>query len=288
MWILRRTHIEALLRRAEIHIVKTIVIADGWGPRTTGIMLVAVPPRLIEATVDLTDVTPVHHILRLQHLHAEEVEIRRHHIESVSDADNVRIGEIRIQHGIAVGAVALIAPALSVRPHNVRPHIGRNRLYVYIRELYVARMTHIKALRRQVAPHGRLRIGLLLLVPDGVVDGSQICSRYPTLVMQCDIREPDILYRMTGQTCDGTAHSARIADMDIAEMHAIDTAHMVDGNQFGDCVLIAVTAQSCARVSQLVAPAAIAQTDENGRFRALDGEVRHVHILQHTAIDDLQ
>ena len=288
MWILRRTHIEALLRRAEIHIIKSVVIAYGRRPRTAGIVLVAVPPRLIKSTVDLTDVTPVHHILRLQHLHAEEVEIRRHHIESVSDADNVRIGEIRIQHGIAVGAVALIAPALSVRPHNVRPHIGRNRLYVYIRELYVARMTHIKAFRRQVAPHRRLGISLFFLIPDGVVDGSQIRSRYPALVVQCVIREPDILYRMTGQTRDGTAHSARIADMDIAEMHAIDTAHMVDGNQFGDRVFIAVAAQSCTGVSQFITAAAITQTDEDGRFRALDGEVRHVHILQHTAIDDLQ
>ena len=70
MWILRRTHIEPLVWGAEIHIVETVVITDGRRPRTTGIMLVTVPARLIEATVDLTDVTPIDHILRLQHLHA--------------------------------------------------------------------------------------------------------------------------------------------------------------------------------------------------------------------------
>ena len=65
MWILRRTHIESLVWGAEIHIVETVVITDGRRPRPTGIMPVTIPARLIEATVDLTDIAPIDHILRL-------------------------------------------------------------------------------------------------------------------------------------------------------------------------------------------------------------------------------
>ena len=68
------------------------------------------------------------------------MEVGRHHIEFRAYADDVRIREIRIQHGVAIGAVAqiapafitLIAPALSVRPHKVRTHIGLSRLHIYI------------------------------------------------------------------------------------------------------------------------------------------------------------
>ena len=149
-------------------------------------------------------------------------------------------------------------------------------------------MTNIKTLRGQTTPHRRLGISLFFLIPDGVVDSCEVRSIHPTLVTECDIRKPDILYRMTGQTCDRTAHRTCIANLEIIKVNAIDCAHMVDGNEFGNRVFIAVTTQSRAGISQFVAASAITQTDENGRFRTLDGEVRHVHILHHAAIDNLQ
>jgi hypothetical protein len=65
MGILSRTHIQPFLRRAEEHIEEPIVIADSWCPRTTSIVLVLVPPRLVETMIYLTHIAPIDHIIRL-------------------------------------------------------------------------------------------------------------------------------------------------------------------------------------------------------------------------------
>ena len=58
----------------------------------------------------LTDVSPVDHVVRLQHLHSHEVEIGGHHVELFAYTDDIRIGKVGIQHGVCVGTVAQIAP----------------------------------------------------------------------------------------------------------------------------------------------------------------------------------
>ena len=106
----RLAHIQALVGCAEIDIKLAIVITDGRSPRATSIMLVGVPSRLVETAVDLTDVSPVEHIVRLQHLHAQEMEVRSHHIVFVTHPYHVGVGKISIEHRVDVGAVALITP----------------------------------------------------------------------------------------------------------------------------------------------------------------------------------
>ena len=65
MGILSGTHIQTFIRCAEEHKEASIVIADSWCPRTTSIVLVLVPPRLIETMIYLTHIAPIDHIIRL-------------------------------------------------------------------------------------------------------------------------------------------------------------------------------------------------------------------------------
>ena len=118
------SHIKAFLWGTEENVVEPIVVADGWCPRSAGIVLVAVPARLIETAIDLTDIAPVHHIVAFQHLHTDEMEVGSHHIVLFAHADDVWIGEIGIEYGVQVGAVALVSPALGVCLHEVRTGIG--------------------------------------------------------------------------------------------------------------------------------------------------------------------
>ena len=50
----------------------------------------------------------------------------------------------------------------------------------------------------------------------------------------------------------------------MVKAYAVDGAHMIDRNQFGDGVFVAVTAQSRALASHLIATAAVTQADEDG------------------------
>jgi hypothetical protein len=59
---------------------------------------------------DLSDDPPVHQVARVKDLDADEVEVRGHEIEIVPDADDVGIGVVRVQDGVSVGAIALVAP----------------------------------------------------------------------------------------------------------------------------------------------------------------------------------
>ena len=114
---------------------------------------------------------PVDHVFRLQHLHAKEMEIGGYHIVFFTYADNVGVGEVSIEHRVPIGAVALVAPSLGIAAHKVRTGIGFLCVDLDVVEVYIASMSQIEALGRQVAPHGGLWVGLLLLVGDGIVDG---------------------------------------------------------------------------------------------------------------------
>ena len=281
------SHIKAFLRSAEEDVVESIVVADGWCPRAAGIVLVAVPARLIETTIDLTDITPVHHIVAFQHLHADEMEVGSHHIVLLAHADDIGIGEVGIEYGVQVGAVALVSPALGVCLYEVRTGIRLIREYLDVRELYVTGVSHEETLGRQVAPHGGFRIGFLFLISDGIGNFRQFAGLHAAFVMEGDVGEEHVAHGMARQTCDGTARWSCMVDLKMMKPYAVDGAHMIDGNQFGNGVFIAFAAQRCSFVSQLIASSAIAQTDEDGRLCTLNGEIGDVDILHRAAIDDL-
>ena len=83
-------------------------------------MTVLVPPGFVEATINLTDVSPIDHIIALEHLHTDEMEIGSHHIIFLSHADDVGVGEVGIQHGVYICAVTLIAPGELTTGYNCR------------------------------------------------------------------------------------------------------------------------------------------------------------------------
>ena len=69
-----------------------------------------VPAGEVEAAVYLGGVAPVDAVEAFKDLHAEEVEVAGYHVVAVVDADNVGVGEIGAEDGVAVRAVALVAP----------------------------------------------------------------------------------------------------------------------------------------------------------------------------------
>ena len=69
---------------------------------------------------------------------------------------------------------------------------------------------------------------------------------------------------MVRQARDGTTCRPCVADLDMVKAYAVDGAHMIDGNQFGDGVFVAVAAQSRALASHLIATTAVTQADEDG------------------------
>ena len=110
--ILSIRHEQSLMWCTEENPELTVMITDGRCPRATGIAGIVIPPRKIETVVQLRYQPPVHHILRLQYLHTEEMEIGSHHVVAVAHTYHIRVGVIGIQDRIDVGAVALVAPCL--------------------------------------------------------------------------------------------------------------------------------------------------------------------------------
>ena len=235
-------------------------------------------------------VAPVHHIVALQHLHAYEVEIRSHHIIFLTYADDVGVGEIGIQHRIDIGAVALVAPSQLFRIlfHKVGTGIGLLRQHLNVLEMDIAGMPDEEAFRGQVSPHRRFRIFLLLLVFQCRLNLRQVGQRDATLLVDADVRQPHVLHRMTRQTRDAAASGAGMVYLDVVEANAADASHMVDGNQLGDGVLVAVAAQRTLSFPELIAATAVAQTDEDRRLGALNGDVADRDVLQDATIDNLQ
>ena len=101
----------------------------------------------------------------------------------------------------------------------------------------------------QSAPHGGFRVLPFLLVLQGLVNRRQVGRGDATLMVQGDIRQPDILDRVTRQSRDATAHRTGMANLNVIEAHTADTTHMVDGNEFGYRVVIAITAQRAIAAS---------------------------------------
>ncbi|MNJ36045.1 hypothetical protein D3C77_308170 [compost metagenome] len=109
--ILCSTHIQPLVRRTKIHIEQSVMVAERRRPASFGISPHFVIRRIdVQPFIYSSDNRPVDQILRMQHRHAHEMKIRAHHIEIIAHADDVRVGEIRIQHRIAIIAVAKISP----------------------------------------------------------------------------------------------------------------------------------------------------------------------------------
>ena len=187
VWIFCRTHEKTLFWRTEIDVVEAVVIADGGSPRAAGIVIVAIPAWFVEATIYLTDIVPVNHIVALQHLHAEEMEIGGHHIVFLAYADDVRVREIGIQHRVPVGPVALIAPALSIVVHKVWADVWGFGFDFDIVEVYMTGVAQVEALRGQVAPHRGLWIGPFLFVGYRVVDGLHVAGSHATFMMDGDV-----------------------------------------------------------------------------------------------------
>ena len=102
---------------------------------------------------------------------------------------------------------------------------------VYIVEFHVAGMAQEEALGRQVAPHRGFRIFAFFLVLDGFGYRVQFFLRHTATMMDGDVREPDVLYRVAGQSGDGAPHRAGIANLYVAQTDAVDVAHRVDGYQ---------------------------------------------------------
>ena len=65
-------------------------------PRTACIVGILIPSGEVEPSVDLADDAPVYHVVALQHLHAEVVEVACHEVVFLSHANDVRIAVVGI------------------------------------------------------------------------------------------------------------------------------------------------------------------------------------------------
>lgn len=131
---------------------------------------------------------------------------------------------------------------LSVHPYEVRTGIMIIRQHLNIPELHVAGVAYEEAFGGQVAPHRCLRIFLRLLVVQRLVNLRQVTHSNAALVVQADVRQPNVLHRVVGEACDAAAYGAGIAYLDVVDTHAIDAAYVVNGNQFADGVVVALAA----------------------------------------------
>ena len=107
----RVPHEEAVVRRADEDVELAVVVPQRGRPRPLGVAVHLVVLRVhVEPREDLADDLPVDEVARVQHLHADEVEVRGDEVEVVADADHVGVGVVGLQDGVAVAAVALVAP----------------------------------------------------------------------------------------------------------------------------------------------------------------------------------
>ena len=105
-------HEQTFERRADEDIIRAVVITQCRRPRPLGITgHLIVIWRHGQPREHLADDLPIDQVARMQHLHADEVKIRRDQIKIVPDANDVGVRIIRGQNRISIGAVALVAPA---------------------------------------------------------------------------------------------------------------------------------------------------------------------------------
>ena len=218
------------------------------------------------------------------------MEVGGYHIVFLAHTDDIRVGEIGIQDGIDIGAVALVAPAqvVGVDTYKVWTGIGLVGQHLDVLELNVTGMPYEEALGGQVAPHGSLWVFFLFLVFDGVADVRQVSLGDTSLMMQGDVRQRDILHRVSRQSRDAAAHGTGIADMDIVKTYAIDAPHMVNRLEFSYRIVVVSAAKLTGLVLEFVATSTIAQAYEDGRLRAFYGDVAEADILHHATIYNLQ
>ena len=108
-------HEESLVGCAEENPELPVVVADGRCPRAAGIAFVRVPAREVEAAVDLGEEAPVDHVVRDEHLHAQEVEVGGDHVVLLAHTDDVGVGVVSVEDGVDVCAIALVAPSVRRR-----------------------------------------------------------------------------------------------------------------------------------------------------------------------------
>ena len=183
--------------------------------------------------------------------------------------------------GHSLAKVACPRLFLGVYLHIVGTGIGLVGHDAYIAECYVAGMAQEEALGRQVAPHGGFRIFALFLVLDGFGYRVQFLLGHAATMMDGDVRKPDVLYWVTWQSRNRAPHSTSIANVYVAQTNTIDASHRVDGYQSVKVVARLIS-------SYFITSSPVAQAHKDGRLSTLDGEVRHVDILQHAAVDNLQ
>ena len=115
-------HKQSFVGGTEIDIETSIVMANSRCPRSTAIVAIGIPTRIVEVVIDLTHQLPVDQVRRFQHLHSQVMEVAGHHIIFVPHAVHVWITVVGIQHRVLVRSVVLVAP---VQRHLIR-HLPMN------------------------------------------------------------------------------------------------------------------------------------------------------------------
>ena len=110
VWVVGRAHEESFFVCAEEDVEPSVVPSDARCPCAPAVVAVFVPARIVETVVHLTDDSPVDEVVRFEHLHAEEVEVGRHHVVFLPDADHVRVAVVGVEHRVDERAVALVSP----------------------------------------------------------------------------------------------------------------------------------------------------------------------------------
>ena len=57
-------------------------------------MLHRVPSGKVKTVIELRHDVPVYHIVGLQYLHAQKMEVAGHHVVFLTDADDIRVAQI--------------------------------------------------------------------------------------------------------------------------------------------------------------------------------------------------
>ena len=83
------------------------------------------------------------------------MEVGGYHVVFRANPDDVGVGEIGVQHGVGIGAIALVAPAvISIHLDKIRTNIGLLGLDGHVVEVDIAGMADEETFGGQVSPHG--------------------------------------------------------------------------------------------------------------------------------------
>ena len=94
--------------------------------------------------------------------------------------------------------------------YNIRPCVLLFRIDFNILEVNVTGVPYVKAFSGQRAPHRSLGIFGGLLVTQRLVDVGQLCAGYASTMMNADVADVNVFYRMVGQSADRPAVVAAV------------------------------------------------------------------------------